>query len=266
MNDWLYKNEDFEPSNNKYAHIDKSLSAFEKLLSKFKHINIGEKFRAIYFQNPLIKFILLITIIGTTAFTNNLFGIIYITLWLIYFLSLLDKKDIYKCVIFAMLVFIGNLIVLTPSIINNNYQSFYIISKAVLMVLTINIYVFSTKWNHITKVLKFFKVPDLFILLLDITLKYIINFSELAIEMLNALKVRIIGKTNYNSTGIVGTIFIKAKEQGEELYFTMECRGFTGEYVGFENFRIVKRDKKQVLIGSSFLIGYIIVEVMVKYF
>ena len=58
MNDWLYKKENFEPIKGKNSYIEKSIKAFEKILLKFKHINVGEKFRYIYFQNPLIKSII----------------------------------------------------------------------------------------------------------------------------------------------------------------------------------------------------------------
>lgn len=266
MNDWLYKKENFEPIKSKNSYIEKSIKAFEKVLLKFKHINIGEKFKYIYFQNPLIKSVITLMIIIITSFTHDYFGMIYITLWILNFLFLMERKDVYKCLSISLIVFLGNFIVLIPAILSKNYHSIFIIAKSILMVLTINIYVFSTKWNHITRVLKFFKIPDIFIFLLDITLKYIISFSEFSIEMLNALKVRVIGKTNYNGTGIIGTLFLKSKEQSEELYFAMECRGFSGEYIGFENFKVQNKDKKQILIGLVFLIGDIFIEMMVKYF
>lgn len=266
MSNWLYEKENYNPPKSQNRYIESSISAFRKLLWKFKHINSGIKTRKIYFLNPVIKSLFAVILISFCAYSRTFAELLYIFIWIFLSLVTMHKKDIQKCMSLAVIVFLGNFLILAPSLLMKNFNSITIVFKSVLMVLTLNIYVFTTKWNHITKVLKFFRIPDVIIFLLDITLKYIISFSEFSIEMLDGLKVRTIGKTNKNisksSTSIAGSIFIKAKEQSEELFWAMECRGFSGEYSTFVNFKLQKKDLPLVLLGCLIITGYIAIKII----
>jgi cobalt/nickel transport system permease protein len=114
------------------------------------------------------------------------------------------------------------------------YNSMVMITpKIFAAVIAINMLSYSTQWNSITGALKTFFIPDIFILVLDITIKYIILLGEFSLNMLYSLKLRSVGKnkSRYTSlSGIAGTMFIKSKEMAEDMYAAMECRGFTGEY------------------------------------
>jgi cobalt/nickel transport system permease protein len=69
--------------------------------------------------------------------------------------------------------------------------------------------------------------------------------------MFYSLKLRSIGKNNRKYTSvpkIMGNLFLKSNEMGEEMYSAMECRGFTGEYTTVSNFKITVRD---VLYASA---------------
>jgi energy-coupling factor transporter ATP-binding protein EcfA2 len=87
----------------------------------------------------------------------------------------------------------------------------------------------NTKWSEISKSLKLLFIPDIFIWIIDITIKYIVLLGEHSINLLYALKLRAIGITSnkYNSlTGIMGNLFIKSYKASEEMFYAMECRGF----------------------------------------
>ncbi|MDF2909333.1 MAG: energy-coupling factor transporter transrane protein EcfT [Sporolactobacillus laevolacticus] len=91
----------------------------------------------------------------------------------------------------------------------------------------------TTSWHALIAALKLFRVPDLFILILDITLKYIVIFSDFTLNMFYALKLRSVGKNAKKAApvaGIAGTLFLKSKEMSEDLYDAMVCRGFSGHY------------------------------------
>jgi cobalt/nickel transport system permease protein len=106
-------------------------------------------------------------------------------------------------------------------------------AKVFACVLAVNILSASTRWDHIIGALKRFRFPDLFIFVFDITIKYIVMLGEFALQMLYALKLRSVGKnrSKYGSIGGVGgTLFIKSRDMSEDMYYAMECRGFTGEY------------------------------------
>jgi len=73
----------------------------------------------------------------------------------------------------------------------------------------------------------------MFILVLDITLKYITLLGDFALSMLYALRLRSVGKNDGKTaslSAVAGTMFLKSKEMAEEMYAAMECRGFTGTY------------------------------------
>lgn len=264
MSEWLYKKEEYTPKQSNNSYIDRTLNTLMNILSKIRYINNNMKSKNYYFINPVAKFSFTLILIGMISYTKNTLSLTYIFLCLLIVLFSIHKEDILKCLSLAFIAFAGNLIVLTPSLFMGNFNSFFIVIKSTLMVLALNLFIFTTKWHHITKVLKFFRIPDIFIFMLDITLKYIVSFAESSVEMFNALKMRTIGANadkKRSNFGIIGTIFLKSKEQSEELYSAMECRGFTGEYKSLWTFNFKKTDYIYTFIYILFIIGYIYIEI-----
>lgn len=125
----------------------------------------------------------------------------------------------------------------------------------------------NTKWSEISKSLKLLFIPDIFIWIIDITIKYIVLLGEHSINLLYALKLRAIGITSnkYNSlTGIMGNLFIKSYKASEEMFYAMECRGFVGEYTTKVNLKLKKVDYVYLVI-NIFLIGLFIIFFHVPY-
>ena len=70
-------------------------------------------------------------------------------------------------------------IILFPAVFwGNSYSSIMITSKVFATVTAVNMLSHSTRWNSITGALKRFFVPDIFILVLDITIKYIVMLGN----------------------------------------------------------------------------------------
>ena len=266
MSQWLFEKEDYHPVSNNTAYVDKSINSLLKILSKIKYINTGLKKKSYYFVNPLIKFTFTLVLVIMITYTRNFYSLAYIFGVVLFLLLNIHKNDVLKSVNIGFIAFLGNLVVLLPSILQGQNNSGLIIFKSVLMVLSLNIFIFTTKWNHITRALKFLKIPDIFIFIMDITIKYIVSFAEISLEMLSALKIKMIGhnKNSNHNFGVLGTVFLKSKEQSEELYTAMECRGFTGEYRAFANFSFNKKDYVLAIIYLIFIMGYILVETLVR--
>ena len=90
-----------------------------------------------------------------------------------------------------------------------------------------------TEWRQITRSLAVCRVPDLFILVLDTTLRSIALLGEVSLALLDALRLRSVGSNREKTaalSGIAGTVFLKARELTEDMQAAMECRGFTGSY------------------------------------
>ena len=266
MSQWLFEKEDYRPVSNNTAYVDKSINSLLKILSKIKYINTGLKKKSYYFVNPFIKFVFTLVLVIMITYTRNFYSLAYVFGVVLFLLLNIHKNDVLKSVNIGFIAFLGNLVVLLPSILQGQNNSGLIIFKSVLMVLSLNIFIFTTKWNHITRALKFLKIPDIFIFIMDITIKYIVSFAEISLEMLSALKIKMIGhnKNSNHNFGVLGTVFLKSKEQSEELYMAMECRGFTGEYRAFANFSFNKKDYVLTIIYLIFIMGYILVETLVR--
>jgi len=135
-----------------------------------------------------------------------------------------------------------------------------ITSKVLATITAVNILSHATRWSYITSALKRFFVPDIFILVLDITIKYIVMLGEFTLNMMYALKLRSVGKNKNKYTslsGIAGSLFIKSKEMAEDMYAAMECRGFTGEYQVYNNFKFTLADFAYVMFNAGIIFTFV---------
>jgi len=103
--------------------------------------------------------------------------------------------------------------------------------------------------------MKVIKLPDIFILVLDITIKYIFILGEYSINMLYALRLRSVGRNDRKHQSIpnlMGALFLKSKEMAELTYSAMECRGFDGRYLSSWKFRM--KMEYFIYSGANFLV------------
>jgi cobalt/nickel transport system permease protein len=131
--------------------------------------------------------------------------------------------------------------------------------KVLFSVTAANLLACTTQWNELTGVLKIFHLPDIFIFVFDITIKYIMLLGELAINMLYSLKLRSIGASLDKVTslsGIIGTMFIISKDMSEEMFGAMECRGFTGEYKAKPRIKLMGMDLIFIILDLIFILTY----------
>ena len=91
----------------------------------------------------------------------------------------------------------------------------------------------STPASQLTGALSSFGVPNLVILTVDLALRSIVRLGEVALEALNALTLRSVGRNRNKQTsmgGIGGVVLIKAGEAAQATHDAMRCRGFEGDY------------------------------------
>ena len=85
--------------------------------------------------------------------------------------------------------------------------------------------------------------------------------------MLTALKIRSIGKNDNkksSASGILGTVFIKAKQSGEETVKAMECRGFGGKYTVTRHEKLKANDFLYMLFVACAVGIFVYFEVIAK--
>lgn len=123
-------------------------------------------------------------------------------------------------------------LLMLPSALWGNPASLTVIPlKVFFSVITLRLLVENEPWESILGALFF--LPRLFILVLDITTRYLVLLGEHSLALLWALKLRSVGRNSRKAAslaGIVGALFLTSRAMAEETYAAMECRCFTGRY------------------------------------
>ena len=258
MPEWLQKNENYTPIESRDTFIDKSILSFMGLLARIKAQDRKDDiFRVNAFFRILFTVMLIVFISVSTTFP-----FLYLMFaWLLFLLCLLPGRDISKILRNCLIAAIFTVIILIPSaFFGNAYSIVMIPAKVFLSVLAVNILSYSTRWDRITIALKRLHVPDLFIFILDITLKYIIMLGVFSLEALHALRLRSVGKNSgkYGAlSGVAGTMFLKSRDMSEDMYMAMECRGFSGEYRVYQKFTFGPADVFYIIINAAIIYVFI---------
>ena len=249
--EWLIEKDNYVPKEEKNLYIEKSIFSIIKIVSIIRQNKSSDKL--VYLINPTLKVI-------TTIFNIVLISIsrsfIYLSILDVYALSnllLMEKKSMKRILLKSLIFPFITLIALIPSMFYGNiYNSLLLFQKIMTTILLMNLLSHNTKWSEISKSLKLIFIPDIFIWIMDITIKYIVLLGEHSINLLYALKLRSVGITSnkYNSlTGIMGNMFIKSYKMSEEMYHAMECRCFVGEYTKKVDFTLKKYDYIYIIIN-----------------
>ncbi|MDV3427276.1 MAG: energy-coupling factor transporter transmembrane protein EcfT [Bacillota bacterium] len=263
MPEWLLKDENYIPQSDKDTFVTKSILSLLGILSKIRtqsgYFDVRFKINAVL--KVAFTFLLILMVSLTKSFTFT----IIINVYLLAVLSMMNGEEIIKVLKISLIMCIFTFIILLPAAFwGNVFSSIMITSKVFATVTAVNMLSHSTSWNSITSALKRFFVPDIFILVMDITIKYIVMLGEFSLNMLYSLKLRSVGKnkSKYTSlSGIAGTMFIKSKEMAEDMYSAMECRGFTGEYhTAHARFKFTFLDFLYIMINVLIIFIFIYME------
>ncbi len=114
------------------------------------------------------------------------------------------------------------------------------VSLTLLLILT-------TPWNAVLSALSVLRVPDVFILILGMTYRYIYLLLRTANDMFLSRKSRVVGRLNdaenrHVLAAIGATLFSKSLNLSSEVYLAMQSRGFRGAMVALKPFRMRPRD------------------------
>jgi cobalt/nickel transport system permease protein len=114
------------------------------------------------------------------------------------------------------------------------------VSLAVLLVLT-------TPWADVLKSLQALRVPQVFILLLSMTYRYIFLFFRTMNGMFEARKSRVVGRTTGNEQrgwiiGSMMSLLNRSFKMSNDVYAAMMARGFTGAIRSYTTYRMQTAD------------------------
>ncbi len=230
--EWLLVEEDYVPSKDRDRFLAKTTLSILSVLAKMKN---KKEYGIQNRTAPALRIAGAVFVLILLSLSKNPLFPVTMLVAILLRLSLLKGKQI-RAILgnTAVAVCISGLILLPAAILGNAHTFFYITEKIAVGVTLLGVLSETMPWNQITSGLKLFHLPDLFIFTMDITLKYILLLGEICFQMMQALKIRCIGRNPAKSkamSGILGVTFLKSKELSEEMYQAMECRGFDGTYV-----------------------------------
>jgi cobalt/nickel transport system permease protein len=259
MPEWLSKSENYIPLSDKDTFVNKSILSVFKVLSRIKKQDSagGARSQINVSLHVFCTFVLILLV----SLTRSFIFVLIVNVWLLSVLSMTDTIRLVKILKMSMGVTLFTAVVMLPAFISGNtYSSITITTKVFATITAMGLLSHSTEWSTLTRALKRFYIPDIFIFILDITIKYIYMLGEFSLNMFYALKLRSVGKnrSKYSSmAGIAGTVFLQSKEMAEDMYHAMECRGFTGEYHINDKSKFKWRDYRSIGITAGFFILFI---------
>lgn len=259
MPDWLFKEEEIIISKNKDTFINKSILALLHVLSRIRRGGNKKergKFTAVASIFSLVLFIFLISLSRSSIF------ITVVGVMLLLILSLMKPEHIAYILKTSLTAAVFAMLILLPSYFyGNRSNSILMILKILESVTLVSILNCKVPATEAKEVLKLMFLPDIFIFVFEISIKYIVILGEFSLDMLYALKLRSVGADTDGRRalgGLLGTLFIKSKEMSEEMCQAMECRGFTGEYRRPLEYRINYWDLMILSVDVIFIAIYLI--------
>ena len=114
------------------------------------------------------------------------------------------------------------------------------VSLTLLLILT-------TPWNMVLSALSILRVPDVFILILGMTYRYIYLLLHVANDMFLSRKSRVVGRLSTGDNqkmlaAVSGTLLDKSLTMSSEVYLAMQSRGFHGTVITLKPFQMQSKD------------------------
>lgn len=134
-----------------------------------------------------------------------------------------------------------------------------IVMKVTESVLVLSLMNEEIPWKETTQALHFFHLPDVFIFVLDSTIRYLVILGRFSQQMLEAISLRRVGTkkwSNAGTGGILGTTFLKTRQYSQLTTEAMLCRGFTGNYAGRKNNRKTPANLAYCLLFPVLIVGF----------
>ena len=132
------------------------------------------------------------------------------------------------------------------------------VSLGALLILT-------TRWADLLKALQVLRVPDVFIVVLGITYRYLFLLLHTTNNMFLSRTSRTVGQTSGFEQrrwigALTGTLVGKSLKMSDDVYQAMLSRGFAGEIRTFASFRARDQDRLFLGLAAVFAAGILLVD------
>jgi len=156
-----------------------------------------------------------------------------------------------------------NLRLFTVTVTDNGLATFYtVLAKSFLSIVLIASLILSTEERDLFYGLRKIKVPNIIVSIMFLMYRYVFLIREETKTGQMAINSRIFKKSYYAENKrlayLMGNMLIKSFGRAENIYKSMESRGFTGD------FYIYQKPTRSAGVGIAFLITFIIVPTSLK--
>ena len=172
--------------------------------------------------NPKLKLILMISLVFLISFSPSLIFVLHIVplIFLFIFLSKVPLKFVIKRS-FICLPFLIYILFLPFG------KAMLVITKTIIAVMTVVVFISTTPFSTLLNILKEFRLPKTFLLMLSFFYRYIFLFIEIGHRMYFSLISRNFSKKNYPVLfNLLGSLIVKSYEHSEKVYMAMLARGY----------------------------------------
>ena len=153
------------------------------------------------------------------------------------------------------LVDIGQIGPVHLAITSNSVMSFVIfVTRVAASVTLAALLVVTTRWSDLLKAMRVFHVPEVFIVVLGMTYRYIFLLLKALENLFLARVSRTVGETTDQERrrwigSSMGTLLGKSFKTSNDVYMAMVARGFTGDVRTITNFAM--RDEDWLFVAAS---------------
>ena len=177
--------------------------------------------------------LLFVTVLLTVCAHGLRFPVTVLGLMIV-LLAAFSGKDI-RQILAETLTGVGFSLVFTlpAALLGNVYSMQVITTKTAVTVMAVAMINHAVRWNKICASLSRCHLPDTFLFVFDMTVKYLVVLGRSCKELLDALTLRSVGKNpdkKRAAGGILAVTYLRSQRMAEETYLAMHCRGYDGTY------------------------------------
>jgi len=228
---WLTQSQNYQPSADHDAFLAKSVLSVSSALSRMRLDDGAETSLS---PCAPVKLVSCLACIILVSLSRNYLFVLVMLAGVLLRAALMPRAALGRVVSTSLgAAGIALLLMLPASLLGQPQAALTMAGKALVSTGLAMETTLSTPASQLTGALSSFGVPNLVILTVDLALRSIVRLGEVALEALNALTLRSVGRNRNKQTsmgGIGGVVLIKAGEAAQATHDAMRCRGFEGDY------------------------------------
>lgn len=230
----MKETEAYIPLKDNPSFLEKTSKQLCRLLAKIKRQTAQRRKREV--SAALALLLLFVTVFLTVLAQNRSFPFLLLSVMLV-FTACYDGACIRAILsqTFAGAAF-AMLFTLPAALCGNPHPMQTITLKTAVTVMAVALVNHTLYWNQICASISRIPLMDTFLFVFDLTIRYLVSLGRICEQLLEALRLRSVGRNADKKTGmggILGVTYLKSRRMAQETYQAMQCRGYDGKYCYF---------------------------------